>query len=53
MKRTLIALAVGAAFVAPAAYADVTLSGSYQRRPGTCALRRRQQRSCEQHYGCD
>lgn len=28
MKKTLIALAVGAAFVAPAAYADVTLSGS-------------------------
>ena len=28
MKKTLIALAVGSAFVAPAAYADVTLSGS-------------------------
>jgi predicted porin len=28
MKKTLIALAVGAAFVAPAAYADVTISGS-------------------------
>jgi predicted porin len=28
MKKSLIALAVGAAFVAPAAYADVTLSGS-------------------------
>jgi len=28
MNKTLIALAVGAAFVAPAAYADVTLSGS-------------------------
>ena len=28
MKETLIALAVGAAFAAPAAYADVTLSGS-------------------------
>lgn len=28
MKKSLIALAVGAAFAAPAAYADVTLSGS-------------------------
>jgi len=28
MKKTLMALAVGAAFAAPAAYADVTLSGS-------------------------
>ena len=28
MKKTLLALAVGAAFAAPAAYADVTISGS-------------------------
>src|SRR5215208_5574972 len=33
MKRTLIALAVGAAFAAPAAYADVTLSGSINAGP--------------------
>jgi predicted porin len=33
MKKTLIALAVGAAFVAPAAYADVTLSGSINAGP--------------------
>ena len=34
MNRTLIALAVGAAFAAPAAYADVTLERKHQRRPG-------------------
>ena len=28
MKKTLMALAVGSAFVAPAAFADVTISGS-------------------------
>jgi hypothetical protein len=28
MKKTLMALAVGAAFVAPAALADVTISGA-------------------------
>ena len=33
MKRTLIALAVGAAFAAPTAYADVTLSGSINAGP--------------------
>src|SRR6476659_8986862 len=33
MKRTMIALAVGAAFAAPAAYADVTLSGSINAGP--------------------
>jgi len=33
MKRTLIALAVGSAFAAPAAYADVTLSGSINAGP--------------------
>ena len=33
MNRTLIALAVGAAFAAPAAYADVTLSGSINAGP--------------------
>jgi predicted porin len=33
MKRTLIALAVGAAFAVPAAYADVTLSGSINAGP--------------------
>ena len=33
MKRTLIALAVGAAFAAPSAYADVTLSGSINAGP--------------------
>jgi predicted porin len=33
MKRTLIALAVSAAFAAPAAYADVTLSGSINAGP--------------------
>jgi hypothetical protein len=33
MKKTLIALAVGGAFVAPAAYADVTLSGSINAGP--------------------
>ncbi len=33
MKRTLIAMAVGAAFAAPAAYADVTLSGSINMGP--------------------
>lgn len=33
MKKTLIALAVGAAFAAPAAYADVTLSGSINAGP--------------------
>jgi len=33
MKKTLIALAVGATFVAPAAYADVTLSGSINAGP--------------------
>jgi predicted porin len=33
MNKTLIALAVGAAFVAPAAYADVTLSGSINAGP--------------------
>ena len=33
MKKTLIALAVGSAFAAPAAYADVTLSGSINAGP--------------------
>jgi len=33
MKKTLIALAVGGAFAAPAAYADVTLSGSINAGP--------------------
>src|SRR5215831_18182259 len=33
MKRTLIALAVGSAFAAPAAFADVTLSGSINAGP--------------------
>jgi predicted porin len=33
MRKTLIALAVGAAFAAPAAYADVTLSGSINAGP--------------------
>jgi predicted porin len=33
MKKSLIALAVGAAFAAPAAYADVTLSGSINMGP--------------------
>ena len=33
MNKTLIALAVGAAFAAPAAYADVTLSGSINAGP--------------------
>src|SRR3954463_4531595 len=33
MKRTMIALAVGAAFAAPVAYADVTLSGSINAGP--------------------
>ena len=33
MKKTLIALAVGTAFSAPAAYADVTLSGSINAGP--------------------
>src|SRR5262245_20834270 len=33
MKKTLIALAVGSAFAAPAAFADVTLSGSINAGP--------------------
>jgi predicted porin len=33
MKKTLIALAVGAAFAAPSAYADVTISGSINAGP--------------------
>jgi len=33
MKRTVIALAVGAAFAAPSAYADVTISGSINAGP--------------------
>jgi predicted porin len=33
MKRTVIALAVGGAFIAPAAHADVTLSGSINAGP--------------------
>jgi predicted porin len=33
MKRTLIALAVGSAFAVPAAYADVTISGSINAGP--------------------
>src|SRR5215210_5471692 len=33
MKKSLIALAVSAAFAAPAAYADVTLSGSINAGP--------------------
>jgi predicted porin len=38
MNRTLIALAVGAAFAAPAAYADVTLSGSINAGPAYVKL---------------
>ena len=33
MKKTLIALAVGSAFAASAAYADVTISGSINAGP--------------------
>ena len=33
MKKTLIALAVGSAFAAPVAFADVTLSGSINAGP--------------------
>ena len=42
MKKTLIALAVGGAFAAPAAFADVTLSGSINAGPAYRAFRRRQ-----------
>ncbi len=38
MKKTLIALAVGSAFAAPAAYADVTLSGSINAGPAYVAV---------------
>src|SRR5690349_2483082 len=35
MKKTLIALAVGSVFAAPAAFADVTLSGSINAGPAS------------------